>query len=95
MVIGNTEFGGLVNELTSRHGADVCHLAMMRQVCVGAVRSLGAKTGVDFSDVIYMLHSCVASHMLIAGTDAAAVDRVSADAGHAFAVASLMGEFPQ
>ncbi|RTD98581.1 hypothetical protein EJO68_04200 [Variovorax atrisoli] len=95
MVIGNTEIGGIVNELTSRHGADVCHLAMMRQVCIGAVRNLGAKTGVDFSSVIYMLHSCVASHMLITGTDAAAVDRVSADAGHAFAIASIMGELPQ
>jgi len=42
-----------------------------------------------------MLHSCVASHMLLSGTGAAAVDRVSADAGHAFAVASLMGEIPQ
>lgn len=62
---------------------------------MGAVRRLGAKTGVDFSDVIYMLHSCVASHMLLSGTGAAAVDRVSADAGHAFAVASLMGEIPQ
>lgn len=95
MVIGNTEFGGLVNELRSRHGADVCHLAMMRQICVGAMRSLGARTGLDFSDAIYMLHSCVASHMLIAGTDTAAVDRVSADAGHAFAIASIMGELPQ
>jgi len=56
---------------------------------------LGAKAGVDFSYVIYMLHSCIASHLLVAGTDAAAVDRVSADAGHALAIASIMGELPQ
>lgn len=95
MVIGNSEFGGLVDELKNTHGADVCNLAMMRQVCIGAVRSLGARTGVDFSSVIYMLHSCIASHMTLAGTDAAAVDRVSADMNHAFAVASLMDEIPQ
>ncbi|MFS2204083.1 hypothetical protein [Variovorax sp. Varisp36] len=56
---------------------------------------MSAKTGIDFSNVIYMLHSCVASHMLLTGTDAAAVDRVSADADHAFAVASIMSELSQ
>ncbi|BEP61267.1 hypothetical protein GmRootV213_18210 [Variovorax sp. V213] len=95
MVIGNRELGGLIEELAAAHGADVCNLAMMRQVCIGAVRSLSAKTGLDFSNVIYMLHSCVASHILLAGTDAAAVNRVSADAGHAFAVASLMDEISE
>jgi hypothetical protein len=95
MVIGNTEFGGLVNDLTSKHGADVCTLAMMRQVCIGAVRNLGAKSGVDFSNMVYMLHACIASHMMLTETSPGAVDRVSADANHAFAVASLMRELSQ
>lgn len=95
MAIGNAELGGLITELTTTHGADVCTLAMMRQVFIGAVRNLGAKSGIDFSNMVYMLHACIASHMMLTETSPGAVDRVSADANHAFAVASLMRELSQ